>query len=105
MSKSHIRTIDRCRDIVQTLIFGYLKNIFLITIVSCHLINYRNLMKLNNYLDNLTDNNVLKFQIRTIHRFRDIEQTFIFGKSDFFPKIIKIDEKLILHFLECHHTK
>ena len=58
MLKSHIRTIDRSRDIEQTLIFGYLKFIFLITIVSCHLTNYRNLMKLHNHLDNLTDNNV-----------------------------------------------
>ena len=29
MSKSHIRTIDRSRDIEQTLIFGYLKFILL----------------------------------------------------------------------------
>ena len=46
--KFHIRTIDRFRDIEQTLIFGYLKFIFFITIVACDLINYRNLMKLDN---------------------------------------------------------
>ena len=39
MLKSHIRTIDRFRDIEQTLIFGYLKFIFLITIRSCDLTN------------------------------------------------------------------
>ena len=48
MLKSHIRTIDRFRDIEQTLIFGYLKFIFLITIAFCDLTNYRNLMKLHN---------------------------------------------------------
>ena len=58
MLKSHIRTIDRSRDIEQTLIFGYLKFIFLITIAFCDFTNDRNLMKLHNYLDNLTGNNV-----------------------------------------------
>ena len=48
MLKSHIRTIDRFRDIEQTLIFGYLKFIFLITIAFCDLTNYQNLMKLQN---------------------------------------------------------
>ena len=61
-------------------------------------------MKLHNYLDNLTDNIVLKFHIRTIDRFRDIEQTLILGKSEFFPKIIKIHGKLIFNFLKYYHT-
>ena len=60
-------------------------------------------MKLHNYLDNLTGNNVLKFHIRMIDRYRDIEQTLIFGKSKFIPKIIKINKKLIRHFLKYHH--
>ncbi len=37
-------------------------------------------MKVQNKLDNLTGNNVLKFHIRKIDRFRDIEKTLIFGK-------------------------
>ena len=60
-------------------------------------------MKLHNYLDNLTGNNVLKFHIRMIDRYIDIKQTLIFGKSEFLPKVIKIHEKLILHFLEYRH--
>ena len=89
MLKSHIRTIDRFRDIEQTLIFGYLK-CFFITIVSFDLTNYWNLMKLHNQLDNLAGNNVLKFHICMLDRFRDIKQTLILGYLEFIPKIIKI---------------
>ena len=94
MLNSHIPTIDRFGEIVQTLIYGYLKNFFLIAVVSCHLTNYRNLIVLKNELANLTGNKVLKFHIRTIDRFRDIEQTLIFGYLGFIPKIIKIQKKI-----------
>ena len=50
-------------------------------------------MKLHNKVDNLTGNNVVKFHIRTINRFRDIEQTFKFGYLQFIPKINKIHKK------------
>ena len=33
---------------------------------------------------------MLKFHIRMIDRFRDMEQTLIFGYLEFIPKIIKI---------------
>ena len=48
---------------------------------------------------------MLKFCVKTIDRFRDIEKTLIFGESEFIPKIIKIHKKLILHFRQYHHTK
>ena len=35
---------------------------------------------------------MLKSHIRTIKRFRDIEQTLILGKLEFIPKIIKIQK-------------
>ena len=57
-------------------------------------------MKLYNELDILTGNIVLKLQIRTFDRFRDIEQTLILGELEFIPKIIKIHKKVILHFLD-----
>ena len=55
-------------------------------------------------LDNLTGNTVSKFRIRAIDRFRDIENTLIFGKLEFIPKIISIHKKLILHLRQYHHT-
>ena len=55
-------------------------------------------------LDNLTGNNVSKFDIRTIDRFRDIEKTLIFGELEFIPKIISIHKKLILYLRQYHHT-
>ena len=90
MLKSHIRTIDRFRDIEQTLIFGYLKFIFLITIAFCDLTNYRNLMKFHNQLDNLTGNNVLQFHIRTIDRFLRYRANFDLNYLSIILKIIKI---------------
>ena len=67
MLKSHIRTIDRSRDIEQTLIFGYLKFIFF---------NYDCLLSLNKLseLNETPWNNVLKFHIHTINRLRDIDE-------------------------------
>ena len=61
-------------------------------------------MKLHMYLDNLTGNNVIKFDICTNDRFRDIKETSIFGKLEFFPKIISIHKQLILHLRQYHHT-
>ena len=43
-------------------------------------------MKFHILFDNLTGSDVLKFCIRTIDRFRDIEKTLIFGELEFIPK-------------------
>ena len=67
-------------------------------IVSCDLTNCRNLMKLRMYLDNLTGNTVLKFDICTIDILRDIEKSLIFGKLEFIPNIIKIHKKFNTSF-------